>query len=209
MRCGKCAFKHWQLFFSMATSPSRVFARIHAIFTLVNMSNKSKFRGFESMPGMCKRSKIAVKISKNVENSIKATRIEYALKTCIRIVEFELAESNITVKTSNTVKTGIYRQKSIKIVRIVQIRSNRSMRFKASYSSKNAPNQSIFDANPLPTILLSPSILPQTLPTPYSRPLEPLPASQPIRWCRYRVYLSQLRPSTPGRAFLLSWRQLG
>ena len=105
MRCGKCAFKHWQLFFSMATSPSRVFARIHAIFTLVNMSNKSKFRGFESMPGMCKRSKIAVKISKNVENSIKATRIEYALKTCIRIVEFELAESNITVKTSNTVKS--------------------------------------------------------------------------------------------------------
>jgi hypothetical protein len=41
------------------------------------------------MPGMRKRSKIAVKISKNVENSIKAKRIEYALKTCIRIVEFE------------------------------------------------------------------------------------------------------------------------
>jgi hypothetical protein len=110
MRCEDAHSNTGNSSFSTATSPNRVFARIHANFALVNMSNKSNFRGFESMPGMRKRSKIAVKISKNVENSIKATRIEYALKTCVRIVEFELAESNITVKTSNTVKTGIYRQ---------------------------------------------------------------------------------------------------
>jgi hypothetical protein len=45
--------------------------------------------------------------------------IEYTLKTYAQIVEFKLAESNITVKTSNTVKNRIYRRKLIKIVQIV------------------------------------------------------------------------------------------
>ena len=91
MRCEDAHSNTGNSSFSTATSPNRVFARIHAICVLVDMSNMSSLKWFWV------NARNAVK-GRNKHISIKATRIEYTLKTCAQIVEFGLAESNITVK---------------------------------------------------------------------------------------------------------------
>jgi hypothetical protein len=112
---------------------------------------------------MRERSKIAVKISKNVGNSIKATRIEYTLRTCAQIVEFGLVESNITVKTSNTVKNrrisskvdenGTNRPNTIESINAIQSivfvqKRTKSVDFRYQ-SSSDYPSKSSNPSNPL------------------------------------------------------------